>query len=262
MEEVTELLHKIVESVTSRSDNFYFTVSYDSIYEKDKNTAKFTHYFDKQIQLENDKYEIGLLGLDAYYSIPNVTPGINANFRYSVDNQVTWKLIVLSTGNYELSTISDEIINKMGSVDSRNFSINPDIATLKCRIKLTDNAAIDFTYANSINYVLGFNPQIIIGGGNHYSDNIVNVQPVNSINVNIDCISGSYINGKESTSIYGFFPSVSPGHKIIIDRQTPIYLPFTSSSLSSITIWLTDEAGRLVNFRGENITVRFYLRRK
>ena len=51
MEEVTALLHAISESVTSRSDNFYFTVSYDSIYEDGKDTTRYTHYFDKQIPL-------------------------------------------------------------------------------------------------------------------------------------------------------------------------------------------------------------------
>ena len=261
MEEVTEILHEIAESVTSRSNNYYFTISYDSIYELDKDTTRFTHYFDKQIQLESDKYEIGLLGLDTYYSIPNITEGKNSNFRYSVDRQVTWKTISVATGSYEVKTLGDEIITKLGT-DATFFTFTPDIATLKCKIKLTDTSAIDFGWPNSFNIVLGFNPAIVSGLGNHYSDNIVNIQPVNSINVNIDCVSGSYINGKPSTSVFGFFPSVSPGYKIIIDRQTPIYLPFTGSSLSSITIWLSDQDGTPVNFRGENVTARFYLRRK
>ena len=140
--------------------------------------------------------------------------------------------------------------------------LSPDIATLRCKIKLTANAAIDFTFPNSVNNILGYNSEIISGAGNHYSDNIVNIQPINSINVNVDCVTNSYINGKQSTSIFGFFPTVSPGFKITIDRQTPTFLPFTGSSLTSITIWLTDQNGNLVNFRGENITARFYLRRK
>ena len=81
---------------------------------------------------------------------------------------------------------------------------------LKCRIKLT-NTSIDFGSLNNFSNVLGFNPTIISGLGYHYSDNIVNIQPVNSIDVNINCISNSYINGKSSSSIYGFFPEVSPG---------------------------------------------------
>ena len=161
----------------------------------------------------------------------------------------------------KLKQLSDILIDLMG-IDARNFSITPDIATLRCKIKLTANAAIDFTFPNSVNNILGYNSEIISGAGNHYSDNIVNIQPINSINVNVDCVTNSYINGKQSTSIFGFFPTVSPGFKITIDRQTPTFLPFTGSSLTSITIWLTDQNGDLVNFRGENITARFYLRRK
>ena len=261
MEEALELLHKITDSVTKQSDSFYFTISYDSRYEPGNDTAKYTHYFDKPIPLESDKYEIGLLGLDTYYSIPNITASKNGNFRYSVDNQLNWKLVTIPTGSYEVKTIADILIDLMG-VDARNFSITPDIATLRCKIKLTANAAIDFTFPNSVNNILGYNSEIISGAGNHYSDNIVNIQPINSINVNVDCVTNSYINGKQSTSIFGFFPTVSPGFKITIDRQTPTFLPFTGSSLTSITMWLTDQNGDLVNFRGENITARFYLRRK
>ena len=68
-----------------------------------------------KFHLEGDKYEIGLLGLDTYYSIPNVTSGINSNFRYSIDNQVTWKVISVSTGSYEVKTLGEEIINKIGT---------------------------------------------------------------------------------------------------------------------------------------------------
>ena len=232
------------------------------VYEAGNDTAKYTHYFDKPIPLENDKYEIGLVGLDTYYSIPNITSGINANFRYSLDNQVTWNLITLPTGCYEVKTIADEISNTLTPAHSQDIVIQPDIATLRCRIRLSASAAIDFTYPNSINTVLGFKPQILAGGRYYYSDAIVNIQPINSINVNVDCISNSYINGKQSTSIFGFFPTVSPGFKITIDRQTPTFLPFMGSSLTSITMWLTDQNGALVNFRGENITARFYLRRK
>ena len=46
-----------------------------------------------------------------------------------------------------------------------NFTITPDIATLKCRIKLSDTAAIDFSWPNSVNNILGFNQDIVSGCG-------------------------------------------------------------------------------------------------
>ena len=248
-------------SVVKVGDNYYITISYDSIYEEDKDTSSFTCDFENKIQLDTDKYEIGLAALYTYYSIPNITNGKNNRFTYSIDAGLTWKFIEVPTGCYEIKTLADEIITRFGA-DSAYFTITPDIATLKCRIKLTTTSQVDFGAENNMGNVLGFNPTIISGLGYHYSDNIVNVQPVNSIDVNINCISHSTINGKSSSSVYGFFPEVSPGFKIIIEKDTPIFLPYTSSSLSQITIQLTDQDNKPVNFRGENVTARFILRRK
>ena len=51
--------------------------------------------------------------------------------------------------------------------------------------------------------------------GFHESENVVNILSINSILVNIDIISGSYVNGTTKNTIYSFFPKVSPGYKII-----------------------------------------------
>ena len=50
---------------------------------------------------------------------------------------------------------------------------------------------------NSIGSVLGFTNEII-GKGYNESPNIVNIIQVNSILVNLDIISGSYVNGSAS----------------------------------------------------------------
>ena len=44
---------------------------------------------------------------------------------------------------------------------------------------------------------------------------MVNIFSINSIVVNIDIISGSYVNGSTQPTIYSFFPDVSTGYKII-----------------------------------------------
>ena len=43
---------------------------------------------------------------------------------------ITWKFIEVPTGSYEVKTLTDEIITKLGP-DSAYFTITPDIATLK-----------------------------------------------------------------------------------------------------------------------------------
>ena len=88
---------------------------------------------------------------------------------------------------------------------------------------------------------------------------MVNILTINSILVNIDIISGSYVNGSTQPTIYSFFQNVSSGYKIIENPHNLLYLPITADTIHSITIWLT-ENGNELNLRGENLSMRFHLR--
>ena len=86
---------------------------------------------------------------------------------------------------------------------------------------------------------------------------MVNILIINSILVNIDIISGSYVNGFTQSTIYSFFPDVSPGYKIIDNPHNLLYLPITADTIHSITICLTDRKGNELNLRGGNLSMRF-----
>ena len=77
---------------------------------------------------------------------------------------------------------------------------------------------------------------------------MVNILTINSILVNVDIISGSYINGFTQPTIYSFFPDVSPGYKIIENPHNLLYLPITADTIHSITIWLTDQNGNELTY--------------
>ena len=89
---------------------------------------------------------------------------------------------------------------------------------------------------------------------------MVNILTINSTLVNIDIISGSYVNGSTQPTIYSFFPDVSPVYKIIENPHNLPYLTNTSDTILSITILLTDQNGNELNLRGENLSMRFHLR--
>ena len=72
---------------------------------------------------------------------------------------------------------------------------------------------------------------------------------INSILVNIEIISGSYVNGTPQHTIYSFFPNVSPGYKIIENPHNLLYLSITSDTIHSITVWLTDQNENELNLR-------------
>ena len=65
---------------------------------------------------------------------------------------------------------------------------------------------------------------------------MVNILTINSILVNIDIISGSYVNGSTQPTIYSLFPTVSPGYKIIENPHNLRYLPTTTDRVHNITI--------------------------
>ena len=92
------------------------------------------------------------------------------------------------------------------------------------------------------------------------SENPVNILSINSVVVNIDIISGSYLNGQRNPAIYSFFPAVSPGYKIIETPANLVYLPITLDAIYSIETSLTDQNGLQLNLRGENVTIRFHVR--
>ena len=68
--------------------------------------------------------------------------------------------------------------------------------------------------------------------------------------LNIDITSGSYVNRSTQRTIYSFFPNISPGYKIIENPHNLLYLPITSGTIHSITVWPTDQGGNELNLRG------------
>jgi hypothetical protein len=233
------------------------------------NSSDFTTNLSPPIYLNaNKQYEAALLSINLYNSIPNVTEK-NNKFRYSADNGDNWKNITLSKGSYELPAINDEIQRQMlinGDYDSNNnkfyITITANIAELKSIIDITNESyLVDFTVENSIGSTLGFNP-LIIRYGHNKSQNIVDITKVNSVLVNVDIISGSYVNGNQSPAIYSFDPNrVSPGYKID-ERPNPTLIFYHVSRLciNSVRVWLTDQDHNPIDTRGERVTVKLIIR--
>ena len=124
--------------------------------------------------------------------------------------------------------------------DKDNIEISANTNTLKFEFILKNNYEVDFRQDKSINSLLGFHSKLYTSGFNE-SENMINILTIKSILVNIDIISGSYVNGSTQPTIYSFFPDVSPGYKIIENPHNFLYLPITSDTIHSIAIWLTDQ---------------------
>ena len=139
------------------------------------------------------------------------------------------------------------------------MEISANTNTLKYEVFLMNNYEVDFRKGKSINILLGFDVNLYTSGF-HESENMVNIITNNSILVDIDIISGSYVNGSTKPTIYSFFSDISPGYKIIENHHNLLYLPITSDTIHSITIWFTDQNGNELNLTGENLSMTFHLR--
>lgn len=143
--------------------------------------------------------------------------------------------------------------------DEHYITISANSNTLKSILHLETNYQVDFRQNNSISSVLGFNNDIYTLSFNE-SENVVNILSINSILVNIDIVSGSYVNGSTQPTIYSFFPNVSPGYKIMETPINLVYLPIMLDTIYSLESSLTDQNDKQLNLRGEQLTMRFHIR--
>ena len=204
-----DLLKKIVKN-TEHKTSFQIIVS--------DNESKFTTRLDPMLQLDRDKkYEIALVNLETYYSFPNIDE-TNSVFIYSPDNGYSWVKIKIPEGSYETDDINNTIqheMDKRGHHDPINedyyINISANSNTLKSVLIMEKDYQVDFNHENSLAKVLGFTGAKYTEGF-HELENVVNILRINSILVNIDIISGSYVNGTTKNTIYSFFLKVSPGY--------------------------------------------------
>ena len=250
-EEIVKLLERIAKN-TDHKTSFQIIVS--------SNKTNFNTRFNPKLELNKDKvYEIALVNLETYYSFPNIDETNNV-FVYS------WVKIKIPEGSYEIDDINNTIkheMEKRGHYDSINedhyINISANSNTLKSVLIIESGYQVDFNHPNNLSKVLGFTGAKYTEGF-HESENVVDILRINSILVNIDIISGSYVNGRTKSTIYSFFPKVSPGYKIIESPVNLVYLPITLDTIDSLNVVITDQDDHLLNLRNEKLTIRFHIR--
>ena len=251
-----DLLKHIVKN-TEHKRSFQIIVS-DS-------KSRFKTRFNPTLQLDRDReYEIALVNLETYYSFPNIDETNNV-FVYSPDNGNSWVKIKIPEGSYEIDDINTiqhemEKRGRHGPINEDYYiNISANSNTLKSVLILEKDYQVDFNHQSSLARVLGFTGAKYTKGFRE-SENVVNILSINSILVNIDIISGSYVNGTTKNTIYSLFQKVSPGYKIIESPVNLVYLPITLDTIDSLEVSITDQDDHLLNLRNEKLTIRFQIR--
>ena len=77
------------------------------------------------------------------------------------------------------------------------------------------------------------------------------------------CYELKAINAEIVRSVaYNFFPNAAPGQNILETPHNLIYLPAAVDVISTFSVWLTDQHGKFMDLRGEELTIHFHLRER
>lgn len=209
-----------------------------------------SHFFPPLELSLNKNYVIGLIDLYTYFSIPNVYVGCNKFYVGDYE-------IIIPDGSYEIDGLTEYLKEELLKKEIQ-INLEANNSTLRCEI--TCSADINFNKPNTIRHILGFSKRVLKAYEKHHSDEPIKILKVNSLRVECNIIDGAYINGEKNYAIHEFFPDVAPGYKIVEIPREIIYLPVRTDTIDYIQLRILDQNGDLVDFRGENITIRLHLK--
>lgn len=254
------------------------------------NSSRLQAQYFPSIDLSDGDYVCGLIDFQTFNSIPNVDETNNL-FHFeenrtvikrsvNIDDIQTAKLIrrnptssssssssvekVLShleipTGSYEVNDLA-RFLKKYLTAKEVEIELNANKNTLQC--ELVCSQPVDFSKPRSIGPLLGFrNNTILVENTLHISPLPADILKVNVIRIECDIVAGSYLNDQPSHTIHEFSPRVPPGYKIIEVPQNVIYFPVTVKNIHALNLSIIDQNNRLINFRGETITIRLHIKK-
>lgn len=207
---------------------------------------------------ERKNWEAALLDFTTYNSIPNISEGENSKFYYKDGkNNNDVKFVNLSTGAYEIDDINRVLQRLLGE---KNIKLEANNSLLKAEI--TSKYYIDFSKGDSIGSMLGFpvSTPLLEPNKTYIGVNTVNIIQVNAINITCSIVQGSYLDGINKHILHSFYPTVEPGFKIVEKPHNLVYLPLNTSYISDIVVSVLDQKGKLIDFRGETISLRIHIK--
>lgn len=203
----------------------------------------------------SEDYECSLIDFHSYNSVPNVD---YENNLFHIGD----KVIEIPIGSYELQDIVEYIITQYKVQDfNKSIVIEANNNTLKIEIT-SSHETIFFDRKRSIGKLFGFVEGFLEPGIKHISTLPINILKVNAIQLQCNIVTGAYMNNSPAHILHEFALDVPPGYKLDVIPKNLIYLPVNVKEIRCLTVWIVDQEGRIINFRGEEITLRLHLRPK
>lgn len=212
----------------------------------------------------NENYSCALLDFTTYNSIPNITKGINSKFEFKYTpkgkSSAEKKTIHFDTGAYEVNSILNYLKTQLANI---HITLTFEVNAATSKVKIIFDAKIQ-CIDHSVLKLLGFTDKQKTFEANtpYWNKNIVKITNIDVIRIDCDLVSNSYINGKSCHTIHEFTHlKVETGYKLHIIPQHIIYLPINQKTIRTIQISVVDQSGKLIDFRGEQITCRIHIKK-
>ena len=257
---------------------FKIDVSSESSRTIDPNNSpsNFKTIFDKPITLDQNKsYLIGLDKIETMtYSWYNINEQYKNNkIRFGVLSNkepfiLTYYNIEFSPGSYSYDNINEYIQDTLilYEKDKDAFKLEFDYVKFRCKLVVKSGYVLDLSKSTFCN-LIGFKDKVYgyinkLKDSTYWGTKTPNITiSIDAIYIHCDLISNSIVDGKYGDVIY----TLSTAN---LERSFPFYIEpkrvgfneINKYTISSITIYITDVYGRIINLNGVDVSFSFIIK--
>ena len=228
----------------------------------------FVTRFTKPIILDSN-YEY-VLGLNRIINFSFTWFNLNTEYgnqliKFSSNNGQTFNNITFPPGVWNYPDFDNFIKETTKTGDDNNptypITLEFDSTTFRVTVTLAENYQLDLTHSN-FNSLIGFDKKVLKDAVN-IGQRVPNLSnDTGTLNVHVDIVNTSLVDGEESDIIYSFSTSVlTPSYSFTLEPRRVTYNPVNKQQISSIRIYITDGMRRIINLNGADTSFSLILKR-
>ncbi len=208
---------------------------------------------------------------EIWWTIPNIVTGSNDQFEITdtgADSGTAYSnTVTIPQGLYSLSQLASQIETLIVNDGAAQGIITFSEDTAQGKVRITANytgISIDFTIANSVRTILGFDSQTLGPSASKpltwTGDNVAAFNTVNYFLLHSDLVAaGMRFNNTYTNIIAKVLIDVQPGSQITYSPFNPTKIDASSlktTPKTSYRFWMTDESNNSVNTANESYSMR------
>jgi len=230
-------------------------------------SSNFNINLSPSIDLEGLQYQATLRRLDMSWSYNNISAA-NGNNTFKYFNGVIDQTITIPDGTFNHKDLISEIHDQMAAlgdvtiisgVNVYSLDIVMDENTGYSSLILSNSYEVDFTVANSLRSIFGFNSAVYVIST--LAPNKANINAgVNQVLVHLNiCAGSSWVNNSSSDVIYSFGVDYDPNDEIHFEPPDSFIAVNSRNKLTNLNLYFTNERNIPLHFNNVPITATIYL---